>query len=206
MLNSIALVLALVPSRADSVQHYYVLADVDGLRTLCLATDSREEDLLCRYRLYPLTLERKHIADLPAELEGGTPREKALLSGLWGYRASGGTIFNKMRCGRRAGRLMSEASEAAPNEPFVLLIEGQSLLFRPAVFGGDGRRALEAFRQLQRILSVEQHEGITAMEADLWVWFTLHRLDDPAAKAVRRSIESRNPPPLFAAFLENPPS
>jgi hypothetical protein len=206
MLNALALVLTLVPSRADSLQHFYAQADADALRSLCSEAVSREEDLLCRYRLYPLTMDDTLLSNLSVTLHDGSAREMALLAGLWGYRATSGSILNKARCGRRASRLLSEASAADPNEPFVLLIEGQSLLFRPKIFGGNDHRALEVFRQLQRTLEQESHDTIAAMEADLWVWFALHRIGDPAALAVRQAIEELNPPPLYADFLANPPS
>jgi hypothetical protein len=206
MLSTLALLLTIVPSRADSVGHYYSLGDVEALVTLCSEPVSREQDLLCRYRLYPLTSQPQLLEDLPSTLDGGTAREKALLAGLWGYRAASGSVFRAMKSGRRAGRLMAEAREIDPEEPFLLLIEGQSYLFRPGIFGGSRGRALESFRQLQRSLAVRTDEVIDPMEADLWIWYTLEQMNDPAADAVRRSIESRNPPPLYRDFLANPPA
>ena len=206
MIKTLGLVLAILPSRADSVEHYYSLGDVDALQALCAEPLSREEDLMCRYRLYPLTTDRDLISEIPTALDDGSARENAMLAGLWGYRASSGSLFNMIRCGRRASRLISAARELDPEEPFVLLIEGQSFLFRPGMFGGDSGRALQLFRQLQRVTGRHQSAGISTLEADLWVWLALKRLGDPAADAVRESIESRSPPPMYRDFLENPPS
>ncbi len=206
MLETLLVVLSFVPTRADSVEHFYAWQDVAALQSLCAGTLSREEDLLCRYRLYPLTEDAAYLADLPSKLSSASAREYALLAGLWGYKASSGSLFNVIRCGRRAGRLLSQAKESDPGEPFVLLIEGQSFLFRPGVFGGDNGRALELLRELQRIIASDHVDGISSMEADLWVWYALKRMNDPAADAVQRSIEGRNPPPLYRAFLADPPS
>ena len=206
MLKTLALVVLVGSSRADSVQHFYAQADAEALRAICRTVDSVYEDLLCRYRLYPLTADAALLDDLPTELEGAGAREMAILAGLWGYRATSGSILSKIRSGRKASRWLSEAKALAADEPFVLLIEGQSFLFRPAIFGGDDHRALEVFRKLQRSLDSTGTADITPLEADLWIWFTLTRLEDPAALTVRESIERRNPPPLFADFLANPPS
>ena len=206
MLKTLAILLSIAPSAADSVGHYYALGDVEALVAVCREPDSRLQDLLCRYRLYPLTNQQQLLEDLPSDLKDGSAREKALLAGLWGYRAASGSIFRAVKYGRRAGRLMTEAAEMDPNEPFLLLIEGQSYLFRPGVFGGSRGRALESFRQLQRSLADRPDPALDPMEADLWVWYTLERMEDPAADAVRRSIESRDPPRLYREFLANPPS
>ncbi|NNE34014.1 MAG: hypothetical protein HKN13_02185 [Rhodothermales bacterium] len=206
MLKTLALVLAFAPTSADSVEHYYAHGDAAALREHCRAVATQGEDLLCRYRLYPLTLDRALLRDLPTESELASAREFAMLAGLWGYRASTGSIINKIRCGRKAGRLMDKATEARPDDPFVLLIEGQSLLFRPGIFGGDSRQALAVLRELQRVASREPGAGVSPLEADLWVWYALTRLDHPDADAARKAIEVRNPPPLFADFLANPPS
>jgi len=206
MLTTLALVLTLVPTRADSVEHYYAHGNATALRSHCQTAASQEEDLLCRYRLYPLTMDRTLLNDLPSETESASARENAILAGLWGYKAATGSIINKIRCGRRAGRLMALAKETGPDDPFVLLIEGQSLLFRPGIFGGDSRRALEVLRELQRVTARHPKDGVSTVEADLWVWYALTRLNDPDADAIRTSIESRNPPPMYAEFLANPPS
>ncbi len=206
MLKTLALLAFIGSSRADSVQHFYALGDAEALRAVCSSVETVYEDLLCRYRLYPLTSDAALLADLPTELDDASPREMAILAGLWGYRATSGSIFGKIRSGRHANRWLSAAKTRASDEPFVLLIEGQSFLFRPAIFGGDNHRALEIFRELQRTLDGAGTSDITRLEADLWVWFALTRLEDPAARIVRESIERRNPPPLFANFLANPPS
>ncbi|MDX1741324.1 MAG: hypothetical protein R3178_08530, partial [Rhodothermales bacterium] len=159
MLETLLVVLSLVPARSDSVEHFYALRDIDALRSLCARTLPREDDLLCRYRLYPLVEDASLLSDIPVRLDDGTARERALLAGLWGYRASSGSIFNAMRSGRRAGRLLSQARELDPSEPFLLLIEGQSFLFRPGVFGGDSGRALQLFRKLHQVASVRHESG-----------------------------------------------
>jgi hypothetical protein len=206
MLTTLALILTLVPTRADSVEHYYAHGNATALRSHCQTAASQAEDLLCRYRLYPLTMDRTLLDDLPSKIASASARETAILAGLWGYKAATGAIIKRIRCGRRAGRLMELAKETRPDDPFVLLIEGQSLLFRPGIFGGDSRHALDVFRELQRVTARHPDGGVSRVEADLWVWYALTRLKDPDADALRTAIESRNPPPMYAEFLANPPS
>ncbi len=190
---------------ADSVHYYYSHRDVSSLTSFCDRFQSRESDLLCRYRLYPLTGDDALLEALPETISGASATELALLSGLWGYRAGQGSVLEMVRYGRRSHRLLSEAKQLNPEDPFVLLIDGQSLLFRPGMFGGDAGLALLAFRRLQRALSKAPDNRITEMEADLWTWLALRKLGDASAERLREHITNQSPPPLYAEFLMNPP-
>jgi len=215
MISLFALILALfmqppppVPDRAaavDSTQVYYATQNVEALQKLLAASDDRTVQLLCRYRLYPLTEDDHYLHDLPTELAHPTARDLALLSGLWGYRVMTGSVLNVPQNGLRASKLMDEAKTLDPDEPFVLLIEGQSLLFRPAIFGGDKRAALLRFQRLQTILKEVSDNSISEMEANLWVWYTLKKLKAEEAPAMRSHLLASDPPPLYRAFLLDPP-
>lgn len=194
-------------SFADSVQARYAQKDAQALEDmLAEVQDHREAAFLCRYRLYPLTEDDAHLQELPKSIENGSARELALLSGLWGYRAARASMLRMVTYGRRAQRLLSEAREIDPLDPYVLLVEGQSLLFTPGFAGGDAELALRRFRQLESVLDSDSEEGITPMEASMWVWYAMRDQDNPDADALRQDLLSQDPPPLFREFLNAPPT
>lgn len=207
----IALLLVFTMAFADSsftgsTQMYYAQQNADALESLMATADSRFEELLCRYRLYPLTENEGLLENLPDHLEEGTARELALLSGLWGYRAARASIFSAIQHGRHAERLLEAAKAKDPNDPFVLLVEGQSLIFKPAIAGRDEEAALHRFSRLCDVLQrVNSNTGISAMEAELWRWYALHRLGIDRAPQVREQLLAANPPPLYRQFLHDPP-
>jgi len=193
-------------SLADSTQHYYATRDVASLAALCAQYSEQPAEWLCRYRLYPLTEDERYLDDLPTDADAfDAPQTLAMISGLWGYRAARASIFTVAKFGRRSNTFLERAKELDPNDPFVLLVEGQSLLFRPNIVGGDKKEALQRFRALQRILPTCGDRGISALEADLWVWYALRRLDDPSAPQLKQDLLNRKPPPLYAAFIADPP-
>lgn len=207
----IALLLTLTMLSADSsfiasTQAHYAQQDADALQALLKDADSRFEDLLCRYRLYPLTENESLLRDLPEELDDGTARERAVLSGLWGYRAARASLFSAIQHGRRSQRLLDAAKKQAPDDPFVLLIEGQSLIFKPRIAGRDEEAALDRFARLCEVLHHTAADiGISMMEAKLWRWYALHRLDIDRAPTVRDELLAAGPPPLYRQFLQDPP-
>lgn len=202
----IALLLIAAVSFVDSTQTFYAQQNAAALETMLHRADSRFEELLCRYRLYPLTENDAYITPLPSEIANATARELALLSGLWGYRAARASIFSAIRYGRRSQRLLDEAKQKDPDDPYVLLVEGQSLLFKPAFAGRDEEAALDRFHKLCELLQQPNEDtGISMMEAELWRWYALHRLDIDRASDVREQLLASDPPPLYRQFLEDPP-
>lgn len=190
---------------ADSIHALYAEQNVAALQRVFEQTDDRALALLCRYRLYPLTRDPDYLDDLPTELEQPTARELALLSGLWGYRVMETSFLRVPAFGRRAARLMDHARSLDPDDPFVLLIDGQSLLFRPGLLGGDSRKALERFRRLRDELERTSDSGISILEADLWIWYAMAMLKDDEAPAFRARLLEQDLPPLYRAFLTDPP-
>lgn len=194
------------PTFADSTQEYYAQQNADALEELLHRADTRFEDLLGRYRLYPLTEDKELLDDLPDDLGDGSARELALLSGLWGYRASRASIFSAIRYGQRSERLLDQARTRDPDDPYVLLVEGQSLIFKPAIAGRDKEAALQRFNRLCDVLqSAAPDTGVSMTEAQLWRWYALHQLDMDNAPAVRDELLASNPPPLYRQFLQDPP-
>ena len=189
---------------ADSTTHYYAHRDVDALRTLLDDAETREQALLYRYRLYPLTQEERYLDDLPDDLPDGTARELALLSGLWGYRAAESSIFRAVRFGQNAESLLKRAAALAPDDPLVLLIEGQSLLFKPRIVGGDSEEALRRFQQLRDRLTSGEGDTLDVLEADLWIWYANKKLGHPEADVIRERLLRQSLPPLYREFLNAP--
>lgn len=188
-------------SFADRAQAYYAQKNAQALEALLPQADGRAEVFLCRYRLYPLTEDAAHLGTLPERLDDGTARERALLAGLWGYRAARASFLQKIAYGRRSQALLDQARADDPDDPYLLLIEGQSLLFRPALAGGDARKALQRFRRLRAVIRNHPDAGIAPLEADLWTWYALYKLDDDAAPALRQRLLAQDPPLLYREFL-----
>lgn len=194
------------PPFAEAIQTAYAQQDADRLRTLFDRASSRADSLLVRYRLYPLTEDASVLEDLPSSLADGTAREYALLSGLWAYRAGEASIFSAMQYGRRSTNLLEKGKARAPEAPFVLLVEGQSLLFRPAIAGKDADAAAERFARLAEIVATEEVPGITKTETQVWQWLALREADrSDEAQTLYDRLTGRQLAPLYRQFLESPP-
>ncbi|WP_263786407.1 hypothetical protein [Salinibacter grassmerensis] len=203
----VLLVLAMLSTPfAEATQTAYAQEDADRLRTLFEQASSRADSFLVRYRLYPLTEEASILDDLPSSLSEGTAREYALLSGLWAYRAGEASIFSAVTYGRRSTNLLEEAKAQAPDAPFVLLVEGQSLLFRPSIAGKDPDGAARRFARLAEIVATKEGSAITETEAHMWQWLALREADRPdEAQPLYDRLASQDLPSLYRQFLESPP-
>lgn len=189
---------------AQEVQDAYAHQKPDTLRSLLTEADARADSFLVRYRLYPLTEDASVLDELPAELPDGTARERALLSGLWSYRAGEASFFQKIQYGRRSANLLKQAKSQDADDPYVLLIEGQSLLFRPAIAGRDVAAAASCFERLAA--RADSVAGIPVMEAKVWQWFALKEDgQSEAARTLRDQLLGREPAPLYRQFLDDPP-
>ncbi|WP_245846024.1 hypothetical protein [Longibacter salinarum] len=193
---------------ADSTQAHYAQQNADALRHMLAESDTRAESLMARYRLYPLTEDTDVIDDIPEELgPDASARELALLSGLWAYRAGETNFFMAMRYGRRSMSRLEEAEERDPDEPFVLLVKGQSLMFRPEIAGKDVAAAVDVFRALIESLDHHPDCGISRIEARSWLWLAMKENGQTReADELRTELLAENPPPLYDQFLADPPS
>lgn len=190
----------------DSSHVYYAEQDVERLRAGLNSASSRMEDLLYRYRLYPLTEEASLLDDLPKTLDDGSARELALLSGLWAYRAGESSVLGALRYGRRSMNVLQAAKEQDPHDPFVLLVEGQSLLYRPSIAGRDADKAATCFRRLRTILETANGVPIDEEEAMIWHWIALQEAnEDTEAASLYSELDDADLPPLYRQFLESPP-
>lgn len=191
---------------AEATQTAYAQQDADRLRALFDRASSRADSLLVRYRLYPLTEDASVLDGLPSSLSDGTAREYALLSGLWAYRAGEASIFSAVTYGRRSTNLLEEAKARAAEAPFVLLVEGQSLLFRPSIAGKDPDGAARRFARLAEVVASEPGSAITETEALMWRWLALREADRPEeAQPLHDRLMSKDLAPLYRQFLESPP-
>ena len=200
------LLIALLSPFADSVQTLYAQQDAEGLHRLLEQADTREQEWLVRYRLFPLTEDAGVVEDIPSELPDGSARELALLSGLWAYRAGTVSFIQAFRYGRRSARLLDAARAQDPVDPYVLLVRGQSLLFRPAIAGRDAQEAAQAFQRLTGVLRTTQDAGISTTEARAWRWLALRECGEQAeAEALHETLLTQNLPSLYRQFLTDPP-
>jgi hypothetical protein len=102
--------------------------------------------------------------------------------------------------------LLETAKARAPEAPFVLLVEGQSLLFRPAIAGKDAAAAAERFARLAEIVAEEGVVGISQTEANAWRCVALEEAGRTSeAEALRDRMQKQDLAPLYRQFLESPP-
>lgn len=200
------LLLMTTPPFVAATQSAYVQQDADRLRTLFDQAETRADSLLVRYRLYPLTEDPEVLDGIPTSLTDGTAREYALLSGLWAYRAGEGSFLSAIRYGKRSTHLLERARSLDPNAPFVLLVEGQSLLFRPAIAGRDPAGAADCFSALAEIVSENDVSGISRTEAEIWQWLALGEAGrTEEAESLWQQLRTQDLPPLYQQFLDDPP-
>lgn len=195
-------------SVATSIAERYAANDVEALRAIGSGPLSVSDNLLLRYRLYPLTRDVRYLENLPDENQLRTARDLALLSALWSYRVMETRVWKMPAYARHADALLARAIATDPADPFVLLVEGQNLLYRPGIVGGSATEALERFVRLRdslRSRDARASEGLSLMEAEVWVWYTLRKLRRSGTDQLRDRLLAQNPPPLFREFLLDPP-
>ena len=116
-------------------------------------------------------------------------------------------MLGAIRYGRRSMNLLDAAKERNRFDPFVLLVEGQSLLYRPAIAGRNPAEAATRFEQLRTVLMSNPDVSIDAEEAMIWHWIALREADqDDAAASLHATLSEADLPPLYQQFLESPPS
>jgi hypothetical protein len=191
---------------AQRVQEAYAHQKANTLRTLLAESTSQRYSLLAQYRLYPLTEADTALENIPRTLSGASAREWALLSGLWSYRAGEASIFRAVDYGRHSTDLLNTAKEKDPTDPYVLLIEGQSLLFRPAIAGRDPSAAADRFSTLVQQIEKGRNAGISLEEAQVWRWLALREADrSDEAHTLHDRLASASLPSLYRQFLRDPP-
>ena len=190
----------------DSLTVYYSRQDTSGVERLYRRrARTREERLLCLYRLFPMTLDRAYLRSIPSETGVTDARELALISAMWGYRAANGPVYRLPIDGRRSERILDAALARDPSEPYALLVKGQGLYYKPRAFGGDVAEARRTFEQLRTVLARRSAPGLHPFEAEVWIWMCVRRQDAAAGRRLQRALLARRPPPLFRQFLVDPP-
>ena len=190
----------------DSLTHYYARQDTSAIERLYRTkARTREDRLLCLYRLYPMTTDRSYLDHIPSEDGVTSARELALISALWAYRAASGPAWRLPRDGMRSERILERALERDAREPYALLVQGQGLLYKPGIFGGDVPRAQRTFEQLRARLGGRGVPGLHPFEAEVWIWMAVRQQDERQGRALRQRLLQRSPPRIFRQFLIDPP-
>lgn len=190
---------------SDPLTDSYARRDIRGVRRLYESADTQKDRLLAAYRLFAMTRDQSVIRDIPSDEGVNDARELALISALWAYRAGTGPKINLPTHGRRSERILNRARGISPNEPYVLLVRGQSLYYKPGIFGGDVREAKETFQELKRRMRGRTVPGLHPFEADVWIWMCERKIDRESADAMKRRLLAQSPPPMFRQFLLDPP-
>ncbi|MBL7992692.1 MAG: hypothetical protein JNN25_14735 [Candidatus Kapabacteria bacterium] len=90
----------------------------------------------------------------------------ALLASLYGRKASGGMAAG-MKYGGKSSSAMQRAITLAPNNPRILMLQGISLYFTPAMWGGSKEKALA---NLQKACELAEGGACTSTDAVLPDW------------------------------------
>ena len=192
-------------SLSDTLAALYARNDTAGLVRLYGEVREPGDVLLARYRLYPLTQDARYIRDLPDENACRTARDYALLGALWAYRAAAAPPWKVPVYGLRSEALLDQGRALDPRDPFVLLVSAQSLLYRPGIFGGSTEAALAEFEKLRAVLREHPTPAMSSFEPEVWIWYSLRKLDRPHTEHIRDRLLAQDPPPLFRQFLIDPP-
>ncbi len=190
----------------DSLTVYYARQDTARVERLFRRrARTREDRLLCLYRLYPMTLDRGYLRDIPPDAGVSSARELALIAAMWAYRASSGPAYRLPIDGRRSERILARALARDADDPYALLVRGQSLYYKPRAFGGDVAEAQRTFERLRGVLGRTATPGLHPFEAEVWVWMCVRRQNAAQGRALQQRLLARRPPPLFRQFLVDPP-
>ena len=190
----------------DSLTIYYARQDTSAVdRLFRHKARTREDRLLCLYRLYPMTLDTGYLGEIPSEDGVRSARELALISALWAYRAASGPAWRLPTYGRRSERILDAALALDPNDPYALLVKGQGLFYKPAWFGGDVAEAQRTFERVRQIVARRPTPGIHPFEAEVWIWMAVRKQDARRGEALQRRLLAQRPPRIFRQFLIDPP-
>lgn len=195
---------SLRPTFAADVHRHYADWNADALERLHRTARSNEERLLCRFRLYPMTEDEAYLDDIP-EPSAGTARERALIAALWAYKTAIASPWRVPSYGKRSDRMLREARQLDPENPYVLLVQGQGQLYKPKMLGGNAEAALNTFRRFrERLAQSDGDADPSPWEADLWVWLAQRKVDPEAAAQERALLLAADPPACFRRFLQGP--
>jgi tetratricopeptide (TPR) repeat protein len=127
----------------------------------------------------------------------GESEAASLLAAIDGLRI-GHNSWLGMSLGPEADELVERALHADPQNPRAWLVRGTSLLFKPAMFGGDKDKALEAFQHAAELFEHAPPPANDSLapvwgraEAQAWIGQALRALgrDEEALAAYRRALE-----------------
>lgn len=100
------------------------------------------------------------------KLEPAFADAHALLASLYGQKAAGGMMAG-MKYGQKSSVTMERALALQPQNPRILMLEGVSLFFKPAMWGGNKQKALT---NLQRACELAEQGSCAAKEAFMPDW------------------------------------
>ena len=143
--------------------------------------------------------------EIPENEQEASPRELALFSALWAYRTQDARLLQLAVIGRRTMKYLNRALDADPDDPLVMLIDAQSLLFRPGIAGGSKERGLHRLTALRERLAHDVSCSVSPLEAEVWYWYALHKNEDPRETEVFDRLMAGPLPDLYRSFLQAPP-
>jgi tetratricopeptide (TPR) repeat protein len=148
----------LIKARGQFEQVYIVKNDVQALYYLtysecwlCLFGVARNGDpsLVDVYLDKAIEHAENLVARMPYQAE-----PKVILATLYGIRLKSNAL-NLIIVGPRIESLIDEALALEPNNPRVLYVQGNALFYKPAIFGGGVRKALDVWKRAQVLYEKE---------------------------------------------------
>jgi tetratricopeptide (TPR) repeat protein len=125
-----------------------------------------------------------------AELNPDFGDALALMSSFYGYKIALrpwlGFIY-----GPRTGRYMGAALILSPNSPRVHLLQGISLFYTPAAFGGSKEGARESFEKSLTLFAEPSPDPALPDwgHSETWGWLGLYALDAGDSTAARQHFD-----------------
>ena len=157
---------------------------------------------LAHFRMFPLPMTEDsdlfsdHLDKAQKELEKAIKIDPqfaeayAILGGVYGMKAAG--MFSGMKYGGKAKRAMAKARELQPESPRTYLIDGIGDYYKPKLFGGGLKNALEAFEkavELFKDYDSPKHLNPDWGEAEAHAWLGQVYLDIGNKKLAQDHIQ-----------------
>jgi tetratricopeptide (TPR) repeat protein len=91
---------------------------------------------------------------------------KAILATLYGIRLKNNAL-NIFIVGPKLESLVNQALELEPNNPRVLYVHGNALFYKPAIFGGGVKKALEVWKRAVALYEKERQADLNSNDGTI---------------------------------------
>lgn len=163
-----------------ALTHYY--AGYAGYRLANTTTNDDQRDAY-------LDNAMQHL-ETCVELDKNFADGFALLSGIYGRKSTG--MISAMKYGPKASTAGETALKLDPKNPRALILGATSLFFRPAMWGGDKKKAVEQWQRAAQILDdapTKETAQPTWGHEEAYAWLGQAFADEGNADAARAAYD-----------------